>query len=85
MTAAVIAGAIAFAGSGGCGNLAVSNWVRDKGMGMGHYIPRIVSPMTGEQEAVPSTGTTFPEPRRTAVAGAAGGRWPTPSRRSRSG
>jgi Mn2+/Fe2+ NRAMP family transporter len=61
VTAAVIAGAIAFAGSGGCGNLAVSNWVRDKGMGMGHYIPHIVSPMTGEEEAVPSTGTTFPD------------------------
>jgi len=61
VTAAVIAGAIAFAGSGGCGNLAISNWVRDKGMGMGHYIPRITSPMTGEQEAVPSTGNTFPE------------------------
>ena len=26
---------------------------------MGHYIPRIVSPMTGEQEALPSTGNTF--------------------------
>jgi Mn2+/Fe2+ NRAMP family transporter len=61
VTAAVMAGAIAFAGSGGCGNLAVSNWVRDKGMGMGHYIPRIVSPLTGEEEAVPSTGTTFPD------------------------
>jgi len=60
VTAAVIAGAIAFAGSGGCGNLAVSNWVRDKGMGMGHYIPRITSPLTGEQNAIPSTGTTFP-------------------------
>ena len=59
VTAAVIAGAIAFAGSGGCGNLAVSNWVRDKGMGMGHHIPHIVSPLTGEKEAVPSTGTTF--------------------------
>jgi hypothetical protein len=35
VTAAVIAGAIAFAGSGGCGNLAVSNWVRDKGFGRG--------------------------------------------------
>jgi hypothetical protein len=31
--------------------------VRDKGMG--HYIPRIVSPMSGEQEAVPSKGYTF--------------------------
>ena len=61
VNAALIAGAIAFAGSGGCGNLAVSNWVRDKGMGMGHYIPRIVSPLTGEQEAVPATGNTFPQ------------------------
>jgi len=57
VSAAVIAGAIAFAGSGGCGNLAISNWVRDKGMGMGHYIPRIVSPR-GEQEAIPATGVT---------------------------
>ena len=63
VSAAVIAGAIAFAGSGGCGNLAVSNWVRDKGMGMGHYIPRIVSPR-GEQEAVPATGTAFPMDER---------------------
>ncbi len=60
VSAAVIAGAIAFAGSGGCGNLAVSNWIRDKGMGMGAYVPRIVSPLSGEQEAKPSTGTTFP-------------------------
>ena len=60
VTAAALAGAIAFAGSGGCGNLAVSNWVRDKGMGMGHYIPHIVSPLTGEKEAVPSTGNAFP-------------------------
>ena len=64
VTAAVIAGAIAFAGSGGCGNLAVSNWVRDKGMGMGRYIPRIVSPLTGEEEAVPATGNTFPQDER---------------------
>ena len=63
VTAAALAGAIAFAGSGGCGNLAVSNWVRDKGMGMGHYIPRIVSPMSGEQEALPSTGNTFEHQR----------------------
>jgi len=59
VNAAVIAGAIAFAGSGGCGNLAVSNYVRDKGLGMGQYIPRIVSPLTGEMEAKPSTGATF--------------------------
>ena len=29
-------------------------------MGMGEYIPRIVSPMTGEQQAKPSLGNTFP-------------------------
>jgi hypothetical protein len=39
----------------------VSNWVRDKGMGMGRYIPHIVSPLTGEEEAVPATGNTFPQ------------------------
>ena len=60
VTAAVLAGAIAFAGSGGCGNLAVSNWIRDKGFGMGHYIPRITSPLTGQEEAAPATGNTFP-------------------------
>jgi hypothetical protein len=39
VTAAALAGAIAFAGSGGCGNLAVSNWVRDKGHGHGPLHP----------------------------------------------
>ena len=64
VTAAALAGAIAFAGSGGCGNLAVSNWVRDKGMGMGHYIPRIVSPMSGEQEARAVDGQHVRDQRR---------------------
>jgi hypothetical protein len=36
-----------------------SNWIRDKGFGMGRYAPRIVSPVTGEQEAAPATGVTF--------------------------
>ena len=31
-----------------------SNWIRDKGFGMGRYAPRIVSPITGEEEAAPS-------------------------------
>ena len=33
-----------------------SNYIRDKGLGMGAYIPRIVSPITGEEEAAPSIG-----------------------------
>ena len=40
---------LVFAGAGGVNNLAQSNWIRDKGFGMGVYIPRIVSPITGEE------------------------------------
>src|SRR5688572_18876108 len=39
---ALIFGAIAFAGSGGGQNLCQSNWIRDKGFGMGQYVPRLV-------------------------------------------
>ena len=42
---------------GGVNNLAQSNWIRDKGVGMGAYIPRIVSPITGEEVAAPATGS----------------------------
>ena len=37
-----------------------SNYVRDKGLAMGANIPNIVSPITGEEEARPSLGYTFP-------------------------
>ena len=57
---ALILGAFAFAGAGGTNNLVQSNWIRDKGFGMGRYAPRIVSPVTGEEEAAPATGVTFP-------------------------
>ena len=56
---ATILGAIAFAGAGGANNLCQSNYIRDKGMGMGVHIPRIVSPITGEEEARPATGYSF--------------------------
>jgi hypothetical protein len=56
---ALILGAFAFAGAGGTNNLVQSNWIRDKGLGMGRYAPRIVSPITGEEEAAPATGVTF--------------------------
>ena len=51
---AVLLGALAYAGAGGTNNLVVSNWIRDKGFGMGTYAPRVVSPITGEEEAAPS-------------------------------
>ena len=57
-----------------------ANWIRDKGFGMGSYVPRLVSPVTGEPEAAPSTGYVFePNEREPARAGAAGGGSPTSS------
>jgi len=57
--AATLLGAIAFAGAGGALNLVQSNWVRDKGLGMGARLPKIVSPITGQQVAAPTTGYLF--------------------------
>ena len=56
---ALLLGALAFAGAGGGQNLVQSNWIRDKGFGMGTYVPRLVSPITGQPEAAPSTGYVF--------------------------
>jgi len=56
LSPALVLGALAFAGAGGVNNLVQSNWIRDKGFGMGQYIPRIVSPITGQEEAKPSVG-----------------------------
>jgi hypothetical protein len=58
-TATIFSGVV-FAGAGGCNNLVQSNYIRDKGLGMGIRIPRIVSPITGEEEAEPSLGYKFP-------------------------
>ena len=58
---ATLLGAIAFAGAGGVMNLAQSNWVRDKGLGMGARLPKIVSPITGSPSAAPSIGYFFPQ------------------------
>lgn len=48
---ALLFGAIAFAGAGGGQNLCQSNWIRDKGFGMGAYVPRLVSAVTGRPDA----------------------------------
>jgi len=57
--AAALLGAIAFAGAGGVMNLVQSNWIRDKGLGMGAKLPKVVSPFTGEEVAAPTTGYFF--------------------------
>jgi hypothetical protein len=54
-----IFGGVVFAGAGGCNNLVQSNYIRDKGLGMGILMPKIVSPVTGEEEARPSIGYKF--------------------------
>ena len=60
LSIALLLGALAFAGAGGANNLVQSNYIRDKGMGMGGHMPRIVSPITGHEEAKPSLGYMFP-------------------------
>lgn len=60
LSAALLLGALAFAGAGGANNLVQSNYIRDKGMGMGLHIPKIVSPVTGQEEAKAAIGYTFP-------------------------
>jgi hypothetical protein len=59
---AILVGALAASGAGGANNLVQSNWIRDKGFGMGRYLPRIVSPITGKEEAAPSSERlSFPQ------------------------
>jgi len=52
-------GALAFAGAGGTVNLAQSNYIKDKGYGMGRFIGRITSPFTGREEAESVVGVAF--------------------------
>jgi hypothetical protein len=48
---ALMLSGLVFAGAGGGQNLCQSNWIRDKRYGMGAYVPRLVSPVTGQEEA----------------------------------
>jgi hypothetical protein len=57
----MLLGALAFAGAGGSVNLAQSNYIKDKGYGMGALVGRITSPFTGREEATGELGTTFRE------------------------
>jgi len=59
---ALMMSALAFAGTGGGQNLCQSNWIRDKGYGLGAYVPRLVSPLTGHEEAAPTSRGFIFEP-----------------------
>lgn len=49
----------ATAGSGGLGNLSVTNWVRDKGMGMGAQVGAIPSAVGGHELQLSRVGKVF--------------------------
>lgn len=50
----------ATAGSGGLGNLAISNWFRDKGFAMGARVGAIENVLAGEQDGLKPVGVVFP-------------------------
>lgn len=60
LTPQLLLGALAFAGVGGTLNLGQSNYIKDKGYGMGAYIGRITSPITGNEEPISELGYLFP-------------------------
>lgn len=49
----------ATAGSGGLGNLAISNWSRDKGLAMGKYVGGIAGALSSEEATLAPVGWTF--------------------------
>jgi hypothetical protein len=57
---ALIGALAATAGSGGIGNLTVTNWVRDKGFGMGSKVGAIPSAVGGHAIQLSHVGTVFP-------------------------
>lgn len=50
----------ATAGSGGLGNLVVSNWARDKGFGMGGHVGAIGGALAGGEATLAPVGRVFP-------------------------
>ena len=60
LTPLTILGALAFAGAGGTMNLAQSNYIKEKGYGMGSHLGRITSPLTGKEEPITEIGYHFP-------------------------
>ncbi|SDT78465.1 Nramp family divalent metal transporter [Actinoplanes derwentensis] len=60
ITFTMLLSAIGAAGAGGVHNLVLSNWIRDKRYGMGAHVPRLISPITGQEEAAGADRYTFP-------------------------
>ncbi|WP_433826596.1 Nramp family divalent metal transporter [Actinoplanes sp. CA-015351] len=60
ITFTLILSAIGAAGAGGVHNLVLSNWIRDKRYGMGAHVPRLISPITGQEEAAGADRYQFP-------------------------
>jgi hypothetical protein len=61
ITFTMLLSAIGAAGAGGVHNLVLSNWIRDKRYGMATHVPRLVSPITGQEEAAGADRYTFPQ------------------------
>jgi hypothetical protein len=61
ITFTLILSALGAAGAGGVHNLILSNWIRDKRYGMGAHVPRLVSPITGREEASGTDRYSFPD------------------------
>ena len=61
VTFTLILSAIGAAGAGGVHNLVLSNWIRDKRYGMGAHVPRLISPITGQEEASGAARYDFPQ------------------------
>jgi hypothetical protein len=56
----IIVGSLAFAGPSGMQQMWYTLWLRDKGAGMGHYIPRIHGVRgLSDEETMPARGFTF--------------------------
>ena len=59
VSATTFLAAFAYAGAGGNLNLGQSLYIKEKGYGMGKYSGHLTSFLTGKQEAISLTGTTF--------------------------
>jgi hypothetical protein len=54
----LLAALVAYSGAGGCANLVLSNWARDKGYGMSRHVGYIPS-VVGEKVELAGSGFTF--------------------------
>ena len=55
----LLAALVAYSGAGGCANLVLSNWARDKGYGMGQRVGYIPTAVGGDRVELAATGFTF--------------------------